>query len=71
MDQAKELHNLEDTSDGQFRELGPGVTTRFFSGEQAMLSVTPKASRIITPNRSGACFWKALLCAFRMVRRYQ
>ncbi len=43
MDQAKEFHNLDDTSDGLFRELGPGVTTRIFSGEQAMLSVVSLA----------------------------
>ena len=39
MDQAKEFHNLDDTSDGLLRELARGVTTRIFSGEQAMLSV--------------------------------
>ena len=39
VDQAKEFHNLDDTSDGLFRELGPGMTTRISSGEQAMLSV--------------------------------
>ena len=43
MDQAKEFHNLDDTSDGLFRELSPGVTTRIFSGEQAMLSVVSLA----------------------------
>src|SRR6266542_641202 len=48
MDQAKEFHNLDDTSDGLFRELGPGVTTRIFSGEQAMLSVVSLA-----PNAQG------------------
>jgi unsaturated pyranuronate lyase len=35
-------------SDGLFRELGPGVTTRIFSGEQAMLSVVTLA-----PNAQG------------------
>ncbi len=75
MDQAKEFHNLDDTSDGLFRELGPGVTTRIFSGEQAMLSVVslaPNAQGILHhhPEEQWACFWKALLCAFRMVRRY-
>ena len=48
MDQAKEFHNLDDTSDGLFRELGRGVTTRIFSGEQAMLSVVTLA-----PNAQG------------------
>ena len=48
MDQAKEFHNLDDTSDGLFRELGRGVTTRIFSGEQAMLSVVSLA-----PNAQG------------------
>src|SRR6266487_2169201 len=48
MDQAQEFHNLDDTSDGLFRELGRGVTTRIFSGEQAMLSVVSLA-----PNAQG------------------
>jgi quercetin dioxygenase-like cupin family protein len=48
MNQAKEFNNLDDTSDGLFRELGPGVTTRIFSGEQAMLSVVSMA-----PNAQG------------------
>src|SRR5436309_7449240 len=49
MDQAKEFHNLDDTSDGLFRELAPGVTTRIFSGEQTMLSVVSLA-----PNAQGS-----------------
>ena len=48
MDQSKEFHNLDDTSDGLFRELAPGVTTRIFSGEQAMLSIVSMA-----PNAQG------------------
>jgi quercetin dioxygenase-like cupin family protein len=48
MDQAKEFHNLDDTADGLFRELCSGVTTRIFSGEQAMLSVVSMA-----PNAQG------------------
>jgi unsaturated pyranuronate lyase len=48
MDQAKEFHNLDDRSDGLFRELGPSVTKRIFSGEQAMLSVVS-----LTPNAQG------------------
>src|SRR6266480_3701541 len=44
----KKFHNLDDTSDGLFRELAPGVTTRIFSGEQAMLSVVTLA-----PNAQG------------------
>jgi quercetin dioxygenase-like cupin family protein len=39
MSQAEEFHNLHDESAGLFRELAPGVTTRIFAGEQAMLSV--------------------------------
>ena len=31
--------SLDDTSSGLFRELAPGITTRIFSGDQAMLSV--------------------------------
>jgi quercetin dioxygenase-like cupin family protein len=37
--QAIEFHNLDDASDGLFRELAAGITTRIFAGEQAMLSV--------------------------------
>src|SRR6059058_804220 len=48
MHRAKEFHNLDDVSDGLFRELAPGVTTRIFSGEQAMLSVVTLA-----PNAQG------------------
>jgi quercetin dioxygenase-like cupin family protein len=39
MSQAKEFHNLDSTGDGLLRELAPGVSTRIFPGEQAMLSV--------------------------------
>jgi quercetin dioxygenase-like cupin family protein len=39
MSQAKEFHNLDSTVDGLLRELAPGVSTRIFPGEQAMLSV--------------------------------
>jgi hypothetical protein len=35
--QTDEFHNLDDPGDGLFRELAAGVTTRIFSGEQAML----------------------------------
>nr|WP_247986943.1 hypothetical protein [Bradyrhizobium sp. 186] len=43
MSQKDEFHNIDDTSDGLFRELAAGVTTRIFSGEQAMLSVVTLA----------------------------
>ena len=43
MSQKDEFHNLDDTGDGLFRELAAGVTTRIFSGEQAMLSVVTLA----------------------------
>ena len=39
MSQKDEFFNLDDTSQGLFRELAPGLTTRIFAGEQAMLSV--------------------------------
>ncbi len=39
MSQRDEYHNLDDPSDGLFRELAEGVTTRIFPGEHAMLSV--------------------------------
>lgn len=39
MSQSAEFHNLNDVTQGIARELAPGVTTRIFPGEQAMLSV--------------------------------
>jgi quercetin dioxygenase-like cupin family protein len=39
MSQAAEFHNIDTLTDGLFRELGPGLTTRIFAGEQAMLSI--------------------------------
>jgi quercetin dioxygenase-like cupin family protein len=48
MSQASEFHNLDNPNDGLFRELGPDLTTRIFSGEQAMLSVVT-----IAPNGQG------------------
>lgn len=48
MSQAEEFHNIHDESQGLFRELAPGVTTRIFPGEQAMLSVVT-----IAPNGQG------------------
>lgn len=48
MSQKQEFHNLDDAGDGLFRELAPGVTTRIFAGEQAMLSVVS-----IAPNGMG------------------
>jgi quercetin dioxygenase-like cupin family protein len=46
--QAKEFHNLDNPEDGLFRELAPGLSTRIFAGEQAMLSVVT-----IAPNTMG------------------
>ena len=48
MRQADEFHNLNDTTGGIFRELAPGLTTRIFAGEQAMLSIVT-----IAPNAAG------------------
>jgi quercetin dioxygenase-like cupin family protein len=48
MSQRNEFHNIDDLSDGLFRELAPGLTTRIFTGEQAMLSVVTLA-----PNSQG------------------
>lgn len=48
MSQRDEFHNINDEKDGLFRELGEGLTTRIFSGEQAMLSVVT-----IGPNKQG------------------
>ena len=39
MSQRSEFHTLNDLSDGLFRQLAPGLTTRIFPGEKAMLSV--------------------------------
>ena len=48
MSQKTEFHNIDDPTDGLFRELGPGLTTRIFAGEQAMLSIVT-----IGPNAEG------------------
>ncbi len=48
MSQAKEFHNLDNPVDGLFRELGPGLTTRIFAGEHAMLSIV-----VIAPGAIG------------------
>jgi quercetin dioxygenase-like cupin family protein len=48
MSQKTEFHNLDTLTDGLFRELGPGLTTRIFAGEQAMLSVV-----MIAPHAQG------------------
>jgi quercetin dioxygenase-like cupin family protein len=39
MSQKDEFHNLDNPVGGLFRELGEGLSTRIFSGEQAMLSI--------------------------------
>ncbi len=39
MERPKEFFNLHDREQGLLRELGPGVSTRIFVGDQAMLSV--------------------------------
>lgn len=48
MSQKNEFHNLDQPDDGLFRELAPGLTTRIFAGEHAMLSVVT-----IAPNTEG------------------
>jgi quercetin dioxygenase-like cupin family protein len=48
MSQKDEFHNLNDPKDGLFRELGPGLTTHIFAGEQAMLSIV-----VIAPGAMG------------------
>ena len=48
MSQRSEFHNLDDASDGLFRELASGLTTRIFPGDSAMLSVVE-----IAPNAEG------------------
>lgn len=48
MSQRDEFHKLGDAAGGLFRELAPGLTTRIFAGEQAMLSVVD-----IAPNAEG------------------
>ena len=39
MSQADEFFNLDNLDQGLFRQLAPGLTTRVFAGDQAMLSV--------------------------------
>jgi len=46
--QREEFHNLDHPEDGLFRELAPGISTRIFAGEHAMLSIVT-----IAPNTEG------------------
>ena len=39
MSQKSEFHNIDDPNDGLSRELAPGLNTRIFAGEGAMLSI--------------------------------
>jgi quercetin dioxygenase-like cupin family protein len=48
MSQRDEFYNIDDTSSGIGRELGPGLNTRIYAGEQAMLSIVT-----IAPNAKG------------------
>jgi quercetin dioxygenase-like cupin family protein len=48
MTQRDEFFNIDDTTSGIARELGPGLNTRIYTGEQAMLSVVT-----IAPNAKG------------------
>ncbi len=77
MTQKNEFHNLDNPSDGLFRELAPGLTTRIFAGEQAMLSVVTLA-----PNSQGSAASSSrgamgraprrhLRCASRAARKSQ
>ncbi len=50
MSVGKEFLNLDDPAQGIQRELGPGVTTRIFVGDQAILSVVQ-----IEPNTEVGC----------------
>ena len=43
------FHHIDDTDSGIFRELGEGLTTRIFPGQQAMISVVR-----VAPNAKGA-----------------
>lgn len=43
------FHHIDDTDSGIFRELGEGLTTRIFPGQQAMISVVK-----VAPNAKGA-----------------
>ena len=61
--------------DGLLRELAAGVTTRIFSGEQAMLSVVTLGAAcrrepcITTPRSNGACCWTAQPFGSRAARK--
>lgn len=46
-EQKKEFHNLDHPEDGLFRELAPGLTTRIFFGDHAMLSVVSLAPHAV------------------------
>jgi hypothetical protein len=76
MSQAKEFHTLHDPSDGLFRELAPGLTTRIFSGEHVMLSVVtlaPNSEGLMHhhPRSSGVFCSKARLFVIRAANRFR
>ena len=48
MNKSEEFYNLNDPTQGLHRVLGPGLETRIFVGDQAMLSVVT-----IAPNAEG------------------
>ncbi len=57
MSEKDEFHNLEKPDNGLLRELAPGVMTRIFAGEHAMLSVVtiaPNAEGVDAPSPRGA-----------------
>ena len=49
MNARQDFYNIDDTTQGILRELGPGLNTRIFLGEQAMLSIVT-----IEPNAAGS-----------------
>ena len=74
MSQKSEFHNLDNPDDGLFRDLAAGVTTRIFSGEQAMLSVVtlaPHSQGTLHhhPRSNGVCCSTAPPSESRAVRR--
>lgn len=74
MSQRDEFHSIDDQSDGLFRELGTGLTTRIFSGDQAMLSIVsfePNSEGVLQhhPEEQWGSCWRAPPSGCRAGRR--
>jgi hypothetical protein len=63
------VFNLHDPLQGIQRQLGEGITTRLFVGDNVMLSVVRIAPHSSGTVHSGVCCWKASAYAFRATKK--